>query len=127
MLFVLRHVRTEIEQKLWNVDLDGAYLTTSPAQARCKGQPWVASRAVELWRYDRADRARVNPWIVVAADFSIDRAVVQAGPATYAIERLAPLGVLQQLGPATVKDDDVKLLRSVLLSWAARPAEERSI
>ena len=60
----------------------------APQRLEAKGSQGSCVDALELRRDDGADGSGVDPGIVVAADLAIDRAVVQAGAAADAVERL---------------------------------------
>ena len=74
------------------------------SDAVCLSTGWLRD-AAELRRQDRADRARVDRPVGLAAGPLVDRADVEAGRAADAAERLAPDRVRQHVGPAVVEQD----------------------
>ena len=120
----LRDFLAQLEQHLRNIDLDRTDLGACAAQAGCERQPGIAGDAVKLRRDDGADRARVNPRIIVAADLAIHRAVIEASAAANAVQRLALLGIGQQLRAAVVEQQQVKLVGPVDFAVAPRTRRE---
>src|SRR5271156_254356 len=84
-------------------------------------------QAAQMGRDDRADRALVGRAVGMAADVFENRADVEARAAADAVERVALLGVGQQLRAAIVEQDDVKLLRAVAFAGLARTAVKRVV
>ena len=123
-LFVRRHVRTEIQKQFRNVDLHRTNFRARPAKAGCKRKPWIFSHTMELRRDDGANRTRVHPRITVAANLAVNRTVIQACATADAIERLPPVRIGQQLGPAIVDQDQIELFRPIHLALAPRTGQE---
>ena len=108
----------QVDEHGRDVDLDRADLVAGAAQ---RGRPRQRRRLVEpleLRREDRADRARVDRLVGVAAGARVDRADVQAGRAADAVQRLAADLVREHVGPARVEQDEVELARAVVLAHA---------
>src|SRR5580700_6685429 len=61
----------QFEQNLRNLYFDRTDFGASTAQAGCERQPGIASDAVKLRRDDGPDGPRVNPRIIVSADFAV--------------------------------------------------------
>ena len=76
--------------------------------------------AVKLRRDNRADRAGVNPGIIVPADLAIHRAMIQARAAADAIERLALFRIGQQLRAAIVEQQQIEFVGAIDFIPAAR-------
>ncbi len=72
---------------------------------------------------DLADRPGIDLAVGVAADAGVHRAVVHAGAATDAVERLAQLAVGEGLAAAVVQQDQVHFLRTVQLMRLARAGD----
>src|SRR5579862_6489432 len=66
----------QFEQNLRNLYFDRADLGASSAQAGCERKPGIARDAVKLRRDDGPNGSRVNPRIIVPADFAVHRAVI---------------------------------------------------
>ena len=76
-------------------------------------------------RQDRADRAGIHPSVRMAADVLIDRAMVHAGAAADAAQRLADLAA-QHVAAAAVDDDEIHALRAMEFAGAlGRPSGRR--
>ena len=106
----------QVHQHLGDVDPHRADLEAGAAQAGGVGQGvglLVHADALEQRVEDRADRARVDRAVGVAAGALVDRADVQAGRAADAAQRLPADLVGQDVGPAVVQQHDVHLLRPV--------------
>ena len=72
-------------------DLHRAHLLAAPAEGRGVGQVAGIAHADQRRGEHRADRARIDPAVGMAADRRIDRAVVHAGAAADAAQHLAEL------------------------------------
>ena len=93
--------------------LTGHTSAQAPHRLEANGSQVSLGDAVKLRRDDCADRARVNPRIIVAADLAIHRAMIQARAATDAIERLAFFRISQQLGAAVVQQQQVEFVGTI--------------
>ena len=75
-------------------------------------------------RQDRADRPRIDPAVGVAADVLVDGAMVHAGAAADAAQRLADVAS-QHVGAPAVDDDEVHVLGAVEFALALRGPSAR--
>src|SRR5439155_18071277 len=103
-------LRAQMQQNVWDVDLDGANLVARPAQARRVRQRRVSFDALELRREDRADRAGVDGAVRVTTRARVDGADVEARAAADAVQRLSADLVGQHARPAVVEQDNMQLL-----------------
>ena len=103
----------QVDEQGWDVDLHRAGVVARAAQRRCVRQRGVVLHAGEQRRQHRADRARVDRAVRVAAGALVDRAHVQARRAPDAVQRL-PAGLVGERGrPPVVQQHQVELLRAV--------------
>jgi len=80
----------------------------------------------KVGRQHRAHGTWIDPAIAVAANCTVDRAVVHAGAATDAAQHFAE-PTCQHLGTAVVHQHHVVLLRSVCITGTARPGAEGGV
>lgn len=120
-------VGAQFKQNLGNIDLHRTDFRAGAAQAGSERQPGVLGDAMELGRNDGADRSRIDPRIVVAADLPVHRAVIETGAAADAVQRLALAFIGQQPRTAVVHQDKIELLGTVDFSGTARTAQKRGV
>ena len=125
--FRLDHILAKLEQDTRDVDLNRTHLGACSTQARRKRQPRILLDSVKLRCQDRSDRARVHPGIIVPANLAIHRTMIQACPATDAIQRLALAFVGQHFGAAVVEQDQIELVRPINFARPPGTAHERRV
>src|SRR5262249_2816633 len=106
------------------VDFDGADFGAGSAEAGGVWKPGIAGDAVVLRRDDGSDGAGVGARVVMAANFAVDGAGVEAGSAPDAVQGFALFGIGEELGAAVVHEDYVKFFRAVGFPGAAGSGEE---
>src|SRR5262245_35698630 len=87
---------------------------------------WVLRDAVVKRRQDASDRTRIHAAVGMAADSAINGASVQASAATNTLETFAKWRS-EYLGSAVVENDQVELLRSILLARTACSRDNRRV
>jgi len=80
--------------------------------------------ATEMRSENASDRARVCGSVRVSADGAINRAGVQAGAATDAVQSVALFGIGEQFGAAIIEKDDVKFFGACEFVRSARAADQ---
>src|SRR5215208_3553930 len=128
VLLVTDDPASEVDEDLWDVDLDRTHLIASPAKRRGVRQrvrSWVAN-ADELGRQDRAYRARIDGVVGVSSGSLIDGTDVEARRAADAVQSLAPCLVSQHVGTPVVHEDQVEFSRPVT-GIARDPGPERGV
>ena len=129
----IAQLRTRVQQKLRNVDLDWTRFQTRATERTRTRQIWIVREtffargtAIEFRREHCADRTRVNRAIGVTADFAIDRARVEARAAANAAEQFALLAS-ENPRPTRVDQNDVHFFRPRCVSAAPRTFHKRCV
>src|SRR5690606_33106497 len=104
-------------------DLHRADFATSAAQRRGAGVVRYLVQADHVRGDDLADGAWVDLAVGVTANAGVHRAMVHAGAAADAVERLAQLAVGEGLAAAVVQQDQVHLFRAIQLMRLARAGD----
>jgi len=105
---LFRHVAAQMQQHLGDVDLYRADLVAGAAQSGGVGERCGTPQAEELGSQDRADGARIDRAIRVAASTGIDGTDVQAGATANAMERLPPYLVSKHVRSSIIEQDEMK-------------------
>ena len=99
----------------------------APQRLEANGSQVSLGDAVKLRRDDRANGPGVNPGIIVAADFAVHGAMIQARAAADAVQRLAFFRIGQQLRPAIVEQQQIEFVGTIDLVFAARSGKKRRV
>ncbi len=115
----LERVLAQLPLQVRQRDLDRTHDAALVAQRRRRRQVLRLLEADVHRREDRADRPRIHPAVGVPADVLVDGAVIHAGAAADAAQRVADVAA-EHVGAAAVDDDEVHVLRAVELALALR-------
>lgn len=78
----------------------------------------------EGWRDDRADGAGIDPTVSMPPGMTVDGTSAQAGTTPDAIERLPKMPIGKEARPTIVQHHEMKGVRAIFFSLAARPGDE---
>ena len=106
-----------MQQHLGDVDLDRADLVARPTQGRCIGQAFGLLHSHQLRRENGTNGAGIDRAIGVPTSASIDRADIEAGAATNAVQRLTSYIVSKNIGAPVIQQDQVEGLRTISLRY----------
>src|SRR6266540_2517668 len=104
------------------IDFHGARLAARAAERTRKRKMFPILQATQMRRDDRADGAGISRAVGVAAHVAENWADIQARAATDAMQRIALLGVRQQLRAAVIEQHHVIFLGAIEFARLTRTA-----
>ncbi len=116
-----------VQQVMVQINFDGTGFGAGAAQGRGLRQMFPILKPAQMRCDDRANRPLISRAVTVTADVFENRANIQTGAATDAVQRVTLFGVRQQFRAAVVQQHDVKLLRAVGFARLSRPAIKRVV
>jgi len=114
-------VAAVVEQVMGNVDSHRTGIGAGSAERTGCREVVPVGETTEVRRDHRSNRALVGGAVGEAADILEDRADIQAGAATNAVEAVPLLGVGEDRRPRVVEEDQMHLLGAVGLAGATWP------